>query len=213
MVEVIVYVEGVSDKLAMEALLRPLLEHKRQQGISITFAEAPPGDKKESVLMRVPRQAINILRNKPNAIVIAMPDLYPKNKLFPHETFDQLKAGIEHRFQAALAAKQLQDDRLIERFKVFCFKYEMEALILAAPQALALRLNTDKLDITWKIPVENQNHDTPPKIILEALFQHHHAKYKETVDSPLILGMADYQQIAEACSQCFKPFVDFIKNL
>ena len=33
--KVIVYVEGPSDKLAMEALLRPLLERKRGNGVSI----------------------------------------------------------------------------------------------------------------------------------------------------------------------------------
>ncbi len=211
--EVIVYVEGASDKLAMEALLQPLLELKQQNGISIKFAEAPPGDKKESVLMRVPRLAVNILRNKPDAFVIAMPDLYPKNKLFPHETFEELKAGIEQHFRDALAKKDIQDERLIERFKVFCFKYELEALVLAVQDALALRLNANKLDITWIIPVEDQNHNHPPKKILAALFEQHHQVYVETIDSPLILGLANYQQIADACPQCFKPFVDFLINL
>lgn len=211
--EVIVYVEGASDKLGMEALLKPLLELKQQQGIGIKFAEAPPGDKKESVLMRVPRLAVNILRNKPDTIVIAMPDLYPKNKLFPHETFEELKAGIEQRFRDTLAEKQIQDERLIERFKVFCFKYEMEALILAASDALALRLNTEKINITWKIPVEDQNHDHPPKKILATLFREYNQAYIETVDCPLILGIVEYQTIAELCPQCFKPFVMFLSDL
>ena len=43
---VIVYVEGPSDKAAMNALLEPLLEQKRQEGISIEFFETPAGDRK-----------------------------------------------------------------------------------------------------------------------------------------------------------------------
>ena len=46
---VIVYVEGPSDKAAMNALLEPLLEQKRQEGISIEFFKTPAGDRKASV--------------------------------------------------------------------------------------------------------------------------------------------------------------------
>ena len=46
--KVIVYVEGPSDKLAMEALLKPLMDEKQDRGVGITFAEASGGDKKKS---------------------------------------------------------------------------------------------------------------------------------------------------------------------
>ena len=52
--EVIVYVEGKSDILAMEALLSPLLAEIRQKGIGIKFFEAPGGDRKKAVLTKVP---------------------------------------------------------------------------------------------------------------------------------------------------------------
>jgi phenylpyruvate tautomerase PptA (4-oxalocrotonate tautomerase family) len=74
-VTVDVYVEGPSDKAAMEALLRNLIAEKSGQGIAIRFFEAPSGDKKESVVKRVPERAVSILRNVPNSVVIAMPDL------------------------------------------------------------------------------------------------------------------------------------------
>jgi hypothetical protein len=77
-----VYVEGPSDKLAMQELLHPLLEQKRQAGIDINFFETPEGDRKASVLTKVPIRAIRILQNNPDAIVIAMPDLYPRDKAF-----------------------------------------------------------------------------------------------------------------------------------
>lgn len=81
--KVIVFVEGPSDKSALQALLRPLIELKRQEGVAIEFFDSPSGDKKETLLVKVPRKAVNILRNEPDSFVVAMPDLYPKNKAFP----------------------------------------------------------------------------------------------------------------------------------
>ena len=209
-----IYIEGASDKFAMEALLAPLLEKKLQEGIAIEFFETPSGDRKKSVLTKVPQKAVNILRNNPDSIVIAMPDLYPKNKAFPHETIDELVAGISQNFEIALRDKGLQNDnRLRERFKVFCFKYELEALILAAEVALQNRLGINSINRTWRIPVEDQNHDNPPKQIVEQLFKNCGKRYQETVDVPLILGSVSYQEIADKCTQCFKPFVEFIEGL
>jgi hypothetical protein len=88
------------------------------------------------VLTKVPKRAAVIIRNDPSAIVVTMPDLYPKNKAFPHETFEELKAGIVKNFDSALQSKGRKvDARLRERFKVFCFKHDLEALVLAAEPA------------------------------------------------------------------------------
>ena len=38
-------------------------------------------------------------------------------------------------------------------------------------------------------------------------------KSQDTVDAPLIMSAANYQEIAARCPQCFKPFVDFIEGL
>jgi len=120
---VIVYVEGLSDKLALAALLRPLIERKSLQGVSIEFFETPTGDRKVSVLTKVPQKAADILLNDLHSIVVAMPDLYPKNKVFPHETAHQLFAGIRKNFDAALSRKIANPPpALAERFRVFCFK-------------------------------------------------------------------------------------------
>jgi hypothetical protein len=77
--KVMIYVEGPSDKAAMEALLMSLIELKRKQGITIEFFDAPSGDKKASVLTKVPIKAVNMIMNDPSAMVIALPDLYPRN--------------------------------------------------------------------------------------------------------------------------------------
>lgn len=211
---VVVYVEGPSDKYAMEALLRPLIETKEQEGVRITFVQAPPGDAKASVLTRVPKRAVNILLNDPEAIVVAMPDLYPKDKAFPHETATELVAGIRCNFRQALAAKGgAQDPRLEARFKAFCFKHDLEALILAAGPALDTRLGLSALPKQWRVPVENQDHDNPPKFIVRRLFNECGKRYVETVDARVILGMCRYQDIAAKCPQCFGPFVDFLSGL
>jgi hypothetical protein len=198
----------------MLALLGPLLEQKRQEGVNVDFFESPKGDKKTSVLTKVPKRAATIIRNDPSAVVVAMPDLYPKNKGFIHETFEELRAGILKNFADALQAKRGKiDTRLRERFKVFCFKHDLEALLLAAKEALGDRLGVKALKVTWKTPVEDQNHDHPPKYVVEELFMKHGKRYQGTVDAPLILGASKYQVIADQCPQCFKPFVQFLASL
>ena len=215
--EIIVYVEGRSDTSAMEALLKPLLQQKRGEGIAIKFLEAPKDGKKKSILLKVPLKAANTILNRPHSVVAAMPDLYPRNVGFEHETFDELKAGILERFDRALRDRHVGDDaRLRDRFQVFCFKYDLEALILASEEALERQLGVEQLEITWRIPVEDQDHDHPPKRIVEKLFEEHGKRvrrYKSTVHAPSILGASDYQDIADKCPQCFKPFVDFLTNL
>jgi hypothetical protein len=219
---VTIYVEGTSDKNAMEALLVNLIDQKSEEGVSIEFfaIKGPKndrgGDAKKELLLNAPIKAVNILCKTPNSIVIVLPDLYPRNKCFRHETFQQLEAGIMKNFSQALQKKGIQDKRLKERFKVFCFKYEMEALILAAESALLGKLGKLKFtsqDVTWTRPVEDQNHDRPPSEIVEQLFRDSDKTYDKRVDPQLILGKTSYQEIAEKCPQCFQPFVEFIEGI
>ena len=211
---VVVYVEGPSDQTSMNILLRPLLNQKRQDGVVIEFVQSPEGDKKKILLTKIPIRAANTILNDPYSMVAVMPDLYPKNKAFPHETVEELKAGIYENFGAALQRKGGgDDDRLKDRFRVFCFKYDLEVLILASEEALKTRLGIDHLEVTWRIPVEDQDHDQPPKQIVEALFKEYGKRYKGTADAPLILGQSNYLDIADKCPQCFKPFVEFLTDL
>ena len=202
--KVIVYVEGASDKLGMETLLRPLVEQKRQQGVDIQFYETPNGDRKTSVLTIVPIKAVNILRNVPDSVVVALPDLYPRNKGFPHETVDELVKGVTENLRSRLRAAD--DPRLADRFRVFCFKHDLEALLLASQEGLRLRLGASSLEPQWRIPVEDQDHDCPPKRIVEELFRKHGKRYTAVLDAPLILGASNYQDLAARCPQCFVSF-------
>ncbi|VXD19332.1 conserved hypothetical protein [Planktothrix serta PCC 8927] len=220
--KVIVYVEGKSDKLAMESLLKDLIDNQEIQGIKIEFFAAKGSDNqrggnaKKELLEVIPKKAISILQNDCQAIVVVIPDLYPKNIGFPHTTYDELKEGIINQFEQELTKKAIEDHRLKQRFKVFCYKHDLEALVLASENQLRNRLGLKKEQnflISWTIPVEEQNHDQPPSRIVERLFKAYNKTYQKTVDSALILGQANYQDIAERCPQCFKPFVEFLENL
>ncbi|MFM6009101.1 MAG: DUF4276 family protein [Dolichospermum sp.] len=214
-----IYVEGTSDKYAMEALLAPLIEQKLQQGISIKFFAVKGndndkgGDAKKDLLTKIPTKAVNIIYNQSESIVVIMPDLYPKNKGFKHETIEELKNGVLNNFNQVLQSKGINDNRLKERFRVFCFKHDLEALILAAESQLINVLGVNSLCVTWTIPVEEQNHNIPPKDIVEKIFRECSKKYKGSVDARRILENARYQDIAELCPQAFKPFVQFLENL
>lgn len=99
---------------------------------------------------------------------------------------------------------------------MFCYKHDLEALVLASENQLRNRLGLRKDQnflISWTIPVEDQNHDQPPSRIVERLFKAYNKTYRKTVDSALILGQTNYQDIVERCPQCFKPFVEFLENL
>jgi hypothetical protein len=210
----IIYVEGASDKNALTVLLAPLIERKQQAGVSIDIFETPDGDRKFSILTKAPIRAVNILRNDPGAVVVALPDLYPRNKGFPHETFQTLVDGIMHKFDVALQEKGLSDIHLIQsRFKVFCFKHDLEVLLLAAEESLIRQFGNKPLGVSWRKPVEDQNQDHPPKFIVEEIYRQHGQKYRDTIDAPSILRGVLYQDIAERCPQCFKPFIEFLEGL
>ena len=55
--KVLVYVEGPSDKAALNALLGALIEQKNAEGVSISFFEAPSADRKDSVLTKSSSQS------------------------------------------------------------------------------------------------------------------------------------------------------------
>ena len=210
--KVLVYVEGESDRASMKSLLDPLIQQKRQQGVQIDFFVSPAGHTKKNLLTKVPQKAVNIILNDPDAMVVVIPDLYPPNVAFTHSTAKELFEGIQRNFLEILHQKKVKDEKsFIQRLKVFCFKYDLEALLLAAEVELRNRLGIQSLRQEWIVPVEDQNHDQPPKKIVEKLFQDSGNVYNQIVDAPLILKKCNYWDIAEACRQCFKPFVEFLE--
>jgi hypothetical protein len=209
-VKVIIYVEGPSDRPAMQALLEPLLSCLAGSGIEVEFI--PAGNKKHLVL-QVPVRAVNILLNDASAVVIALPDLYPQNVGFPHRTFNELAAGLHSGFSRVLERKRIDDVRLGPRFGVYCFKHDLEALLLAAETQMAARLGVSSVQRSWIVPVEDQDHNVPPKRVVESLFNKYGQRYRDTVDAPLILKAAHYRDIAAACPEGFGPLVGYLESL
>jgi len=213
---VIIYVEGRSDRDAMEQHLAELIEKRRAKGIAIEFFDIPPsGHNKKALLKTVPVKAASILGHDPEALVVALPDLYPRDVVFPHSTFAELEAGLNTLFVESLRTKKLDGDaRLLQRFRVFCFKHDLEALVLAAEEQLASRVGAHAMKmVTWTRPVEDQNHNQPPKRIVEAVFAACGEVYQGSVDTPLILACTPVETTVERCPQCFAPFVAFLQSL
>ncbi len=208
--QVIVYVEGLSDRLALEELLEGLLQQLVAEGVAVSFI---PTEGKRRLLNRTPLKALNILRNNPHALVVALPDLYPPNVVFDHRTVEDLQHALRTEFERQARRKRVTDTRVLSRFHIFCLKYDLEALVLAAERELASRLGQPSIERTWIVPVEDQDHNRPPKRVVEELFAACGERYRDTIDAPLILGAAHYPDIAAACPQCFQSLVAFLESL
>lgn len=208
--EVLVYVEGPSDVEGLKILFDQLIADKARSGVSIEFY---PSHGKKNLLNRVLKKSLDIVLHREDVDVVLMPDLYPQNMGFEHETKQELFDGIEKRLRQTLEQKASGDLRVLDRIQTFCFKHDFECLILAASKQLRVHLNTQNLRVSWTDPVEDQNHNHPPKRIVEQIFESCGEKYVATEDAFDILANADYQTLAASCPQSFKPFVDYLEGL
>lgn len=208
---VIVYVEGASDKQALTELLYTLLQQKRQEGIHIRFIErASKGD----ILTNGVRKALRILSHRADFHVVLLPDLYPPHAGgVRHETVDELVEGIWDRLRDIMDDWTVAPSNVEERFHVFCLKYELEALLLAAEESLRQYLDAERFQTSWNREVEDQNHNRPPGTIVRAIFRENGERYVKSEDAPEILARADVNTIAERCPQQFGSFVEFLASL
>ncbi|HUT53751.1 MAG TPA: DUF4276 family protein [bacterium] len=207
----VVYVEGPSDKSAMEVLLSEKIKEAAEKGIGICFNNHWQG--KTALLQKGPERAADILINDSNAHVVLLPDLYPKNAGGPNETVKELNDLLYGRVQEALRKRGItSSDPFLGRFHVHCFKYDLEVLLLAAREELQSFLGIKELPVTWREPVEDQDHENNPKKLVEELFRRHGKKYQEKSDAPQILKASCLDLIIRRCPQCFAPFVGFLES-
>jgi hypothetical protein len=188
----------------------------RGRGVGITFH---PQHGKDAVLDKVPRKAADHLADKPEDLVIALPDLYPMSRYAgthnAHSSFGELESLLRRRFEDRATVLKLSEDAR-RRFRVHCLKHDLEALLLAAPDELRARLGTsDSLEGSWRRPVEDQDDERPPKRVVEELFKKYRKKpgYVDTSDAPWILGRVDLASIEKACPQRFGPLVKDLRNV
>jgi hypothetical protein len=208
-VNVSLYVEGRSDKIGLETLFEQLILSKAEKGIRIQFFDTACGDRKNWLLREGPIKAVQILSNDPMHHVGIIPDLYPPNRIYKHETGAELLDGLRAGVRNACARKG-RDPRIIDRFHPFFFKHDFEVLLLASPDALAAHLGAE-IEVTWKEPPEDQNHNVCPKQVIERLFQKHGKRYGLT-DVPAILKRVDYTALRDVCPQSFAPLANFLES-
>lgn len=211
----IVYVEGPSDQKALQALLKPLIAIGRGHGVGVSFL---PQNGKAAILTDVPRKAAEHLRQYPEDWVFAVPDLYPMAPYdkgpHKHRSFAEMVDLLQARFRDRANDLRLAAD-IRNHFRVHCLKHDLEALILAAPDALRQRLKTrDALQGGWRRPVEDQNDDKPPKRIVEQLFKKYSKRdYVDTSDALWVLERASLETVMAECPQRFAPFVKELRAL
>jgi hypothetical protein len=214
--KVLVYVEGPSDRTALEKLLRSLLDQGKRNGVGICFI---PLGNKDKVLHDSPRKAADHLADAPEDWVFAVPDLYPMARYEgtgdAHGSLAGLRKLLLERFTERADRLRLPE-AVRPRFRVHCLKHDLEVLLLASPEALRQRLKTqDQLRGVWRQPIEDQNDARPPKRIVEQLFDKYRRKpaYQDTVDAPWILERARLEEVRKACPQCFAPLVTELEAL
>jgi Domain of unknown function (DUF4276) len=214
-VKVLVYVEGPSDKLALPALLRPIIEAGARKRVGIQFI-ATGG--KDLLLNNVARKAADHLSENAADWVFALPDLYPmahyRGTPIHHQSLGDLRTVLYSNFKQC-ADKLKLSAGVRAHFRIHCLKHDLEAVLLAAVAQLQKRLKTsDRLTGGWKLPVEDQNDSKPPKRIVEALFTRYLKRdYQETIDAPWILERAALDEVLKACPQCLAPFVEELRPL
>lgn len=108
----------------------------------------------------------------------------------------------------------------VARFLGTALKHDLEMLLLAAKEELRGHLRTaDRLDDSWRKPVEDQNQERPPKRVVEELFRTKSAKkraYRDTKDAPAVLRRIEnirtilYDSTRQMQCPVFKSMLDWV---
>ena len=219
-----IYVEGESDKLALQALWKSWIERLRTAGYGISII---PLEGKSKFFNKIgPRAAEKLIANGED-IVVGLPDLYPNQPYsetkFEHTNMEQLKTiqkkEVLCAIQDTFGVNHAQTKQLLERFFPSAIKHDLEMLLLAAREELRAYLRTSDQLGNWRNPVEDQNQEQPPKRLVEDLFITRsitrHA-YRDTKDASAILrNVTDIKTIiydANRQIKCpvFKALLDWI---
>jgi len=221
-VKVWVFVEGESDRLALEALWKAWKERLREQRHGIAII---PLGSKGAVLKRIGARAAEKIINNNVDLAVGLPDLYP-NANFAGTPFNHDNLADLRQIQTSSVRKALRDiygkrdddmPSLIERFRASALKHDLEVLLLAAREELRAYLGTSDRLGGWRHPVEEQNQQRAPKHIVKDLFMRYkNCRYRETVDAPSVLrrvaDIADLLYDDNHRLQCpvFKELLDWV---
>ncbi len=216
-----VFVEGPSDRLALMALWDGWLRSLGAKGWGI---QVLPLDGKSQYLRKIGHRAAEKLAQDSQDLVVGLPDLYPiapyRGTQYEHADLPALQTIQKSLVQDALCTVFgfKGTDAAMGRFHASAMKYDLEVLLLAAKESLRTRLKTKEALGNWRTPPEDQNHDKPPKRIVEELFRTKlgHA-YRDTVDFAAVMRKAELRDVLfdeRGYVQCptFKAVVDWVAD-
>jgi hypothetical protein len=189
-----IYVEGESDRIALNALWAGWREVLRGAGWGIQII---PLVDKSRFFRKIGPHAAEKLADNEYDLVVGLPDLYPNheyvNSQYKHADLADLKMVQTKLVEKALTdvfhLSQMKSQEALRRFLPTAFKHDMEMLLLAAREELRKVLGTPDTLGNWLHPVEEQNQTKPPKYVVDDLF---HAKkgmkYRDTIHAQAVLG-------------------------
>lgn len=222
--KVYVFVEGPSDRLALNTLWANWRKALGNAGWGI---EIIPLDDKAKFFRKIGPRAAEKLAHDAKDLAVGLPDLYPndgyENTPYRHTNLQDLKAVQARLVGQALVQKfgfsREQCDGALMRFFPSAFKHDMEVLLLAAKEELRLVLGTPDNIGNWRHPVEDQNQVKPPKYVVEELFRTKRGRnYRDTVHAGAVLEkVTDINGLlftSSGQSQCpvFKATMDWIAS-
>ena len=193
-----VYVEGMSDKLALSALWSEWKQNLKRNGWGI---QPIPLKDKSNYFKKIGTLAAEKLKESKQDLIVGLPDLYP-NKVYEGTKYQHTNLSEIQIVQRQLVKDGLKNiygvrnpDLYMDRFFASALKHDLEVLLLAAESQLKNRLQTGKSG-QWIKPPENQNQNKPPKRIVEQLFLRDRKRaYRETIDGPAILRDANLREM------------------
>ncbi len=191
-----VYVEGQSDRLGLGALWAKWIHSldSNQWGLKLIALST-----KDKFLRKIGPYAAEKLSNDLHDLVVGLPDFYPNANYaqtpMRHDTVEELqelqRRSVKKALQKTHGIRGNALQQAMNRFWPSALKHDMEMLLLAAKQQLRAVLGTENALGNWRVPVEEQDQNKPPKRIVQQLFITKTARkraYRETKDAPAVLG-------------------------
>lgn len=171
-----VFVEGESDRIALNALWASWQTRLGKSGWGI---QIHPLEDKSRYFRKIGHRAAEKMVNDDQDLVIGLPDLYPNGEYshteFKHDDLSELKSVqtrlVRDALQTVFNLPPKNAEATLARFFPSALKHDLEALLLAAVDELRQALGTRETLGKWRHPVEDQNQHKPPKYMVEDLFR------------------------------------------
>ena len=217
-----VFVEGESDRIALNALWASWQTRLGKKGWGI---QIHPLVDKSRYFRKIGHRAAEKIVHDEHDLVVGLPDLYPNAEYShtdcKHADLSELKAVqtrlVRDALQTVFNLPPKNAEATLARFCPSALKHDLEALLLAAVDELRQVLGTEETLGKWRHPVEDQNQQKPPKYVVEELFRTKKGRsYRDTRHAKVVLEkVTDIKKLLFSSSgqlECpvFKETMDWI---